>query len=145
MLVVEPARREEVDRLVDLARGALTEAIDGAWLSRAAAEGLCLVARETPSDRILGFALARREPCCQAHLLALAVDPFVQGQGVGTALLRSVQEEMMLTGAMDLRLEVRCDNPRAQSFYARHGFAPEGVQSHAYADGEDAVCLRRPL
>ncbi len=145
MLVIEPGRPDEVDRLIRLAANVLTEDIDTAWLAEAATAGVCLVARDAPTSQILGFALARREACCEAHLLALAVDPHERGSGVGSALLRAVGREMMRTGAMNLRLEVRCDNPRAQQFYARHGFSPEGVQSHAYPDGEDAVHLVRPL
>lgn len=145
MLVVGPARASEVHRLLRIAAKSLTDEVDTRWLSEAALCESCMVARDTRSDEVLGFAVARREDACEGHLLALAVDRLHQNEGVGSALLKSVQDVMMRSGAMRLRLEVRSDNTRAQSFYVRHGFSPLGLQEHAYQDGEDAVSLARPL
>ncbi len=145
MLVIEPAEPEEVDALIRMAAESLAADTDGAWLAEAAVADCCMVARDGPTKQILGFALARREDLCQAHLLALAVDPHERNLGVGAALLHRVESEMQRSGARTLWLEVRSDNPRAQAFYTRHGFHPEGLQSHVYSDGADAVALARPL
>lgn len=142
MLVVEPAEGGEVGRLVRMAMDA-THDIDPEWL--AAHHDACMVARDTRSDEILGFAVVRKEAACQGHVLAIAVDRMHRDQGVGSALLKSVQDVMLRSGAMSLRLDVRSDNLRAQAFYARHGFAPTGLQSHAYPDGADAVSYARPI
>ncbi len=145
MLVIEPARPDEVDKLIRLAADTLAADIDSDWLAEAAVADVCIVARNASSNDVVGFALARREETCRAHLLALAVEPEQRHTGIGAALLRRVEEEMTRAGALNLHLEVRYENTQAQSFYARHGFSPEGLQSHAYPDGADAVSLVRPL
>lgn len=145
MLVVGRARSDEVDRLVELATQGLTRDVDPDWLAQAALCDACMVARDARTDELLGFAVARREEDCDGHLLALAVDRMHRGLGIGSALLKSVHDAMLRSGALRLHLEVRADNPQAQAFYTRHGFAPEGLQSHAYPDGADAVRLARPL
>ncbi len=145
MLVIEPARPDEVDALIKLAANNLQHGVDAEWLAEASMSAMCIVARDGPTSDIVGFALACREDECQAHLLALAVDAHQRNTGIGSALLHTVEEEMALTGARNLRLEVRSDNPSAQQFYSRHGFHPEGLHSHAYPDGADAVSLVRPL
>jgi ribosomal-protein-alanine N-acetyltransferase len=103
-----------------------------------------LVARDVPTNRVVGFALASSESC-EGHLLAIAVDRQFRGAGIGSALLRNVRQEMTRSGAMRLKLEVRADDRAAQQFYTRHGFAPEGLESHVYSDGSDAVRMARPL
>ncbi len=136
---------DEVRELVDLAFRHLDRDLDAQWLSQQIAGGACIVARDVALDRVVGFAVARREEGCQAQLLALAVDRDRRSQGIGAALLRAVREQMTRSGAMSMHLHVRCDNDRAQAFYTRHGFAPAGFTPAAYADGESAVEFARPL
>jgi ribosomal protein S18 acetylase RimI-like enzyme len=145
MLVVEPARDEDLQRVATLAQRTLLETYDSEWLHHHAhRRGAFLVARDIPTNRVVGFALADQE-ACEAHLLALAVEEGHQGQGIGTALLRHVRDHLAQQGAYKLSLHVRADDSRAQVFYVRHGFAPEGLQTQAYRDGEDAVRMGRPL
>lgn len=145
MLVVEPADRRDLTQVARLAAEALSERYSTEWILEHADDGRVVVAREISTGQILGFAMARHEEPCQGHLLALAVDRRHRGQGIGSALLRRVGAEMARTGAYCLCLEVRADDPAAQAFYLRHGFHPEGMASHVYSDGADAVRLARPL
>ncbi len=131
MLVVEPAAGEDLMSVEKLAHDRLKSSVPRG--------SCCMVARDVDSDTLCGFAVARREDPCEGHILALAVDAAYEGQGIGGALLRSVSEKMHEAGAMHVHLDVRADNPRAQAFYARHGFAPEGLVPNAYDDGADAV------
>ena len=145
MLVVEPMRNADAGSVARLAERALTESYDPAWLAEQAHNGsTCLVARDVPTDRVVGFALAANESC-EGHLLAIAVDRQFRGAGIGSALLRNVRQEMTRAGAFKLKLEVRADDRATQEFYSRHGFAPEGLESHVYSDGGDAVRMARPL
>jgi ribosomal-protein-alanine N-acetyltransferase len=145
MLVVEPMRNTDAAPVARLAASTLTESYDPAWLAEQGGRGrTCLVARDVPTNRVVGFALASRESC-EGHLLAIAVDQGFRGAGIGSALLRNVRQEMVRSGAMRLKLEVRAEDRAAQQFYTRHGFAPEGLESHVYSDGGDAVRMARPL
>jgi [ribosomal protein S18]-alanine N-acetyltransferase len=146
MLVVEPVRDPDVDPVARLAFRALSEQYDPDWLAEHARSrrGAFLVARDVPSNRVVGFALADQREC-EGHLLALAVDAQRRGEGIGTALLKNVRDHLASQGAFRLSLEVRADDPKAQVFYTRHGFYPEGLESHVYSDGADAVKMSRPL
>jgi GNAT superfamily N-acetyltransferase len=62
-----------------------------------------------------------------------------QGTGVAAALMDWVIDEARRRGVAELYLSVFEDNPRAQRFYARHGFEPVGhydfmVGTHADVD-----------
>lgn len=64
-----------------------------------------------------------REPE-ELRLVDVSLRPEHRGSGVGTALLRALQQEAATTG-QPLRLSVARDNP-AQRLYARLGFTPVG-------------------
>ena len=146
MLVVEPVRDGDVDPVAWLAYRSLQEQYDPDWLAQHArsSQGTFLVARDIPTNRIVGFALADQQ-ACEGHLLALAVDAQRRGEGIGSALLKNVRDHLARQGAYRMSLEVRADDPKAQVFYTRHGFFPEGLESHVYSDGSDAVKMARPL
>lgn len=85
-----------------------------------------------------------------ADLLALAVAPPFQRQGLGKALLRHVMATAARvaesTGAWELRLTVAANNHVAQRMYERAGFsrAPE-VPAVSYERGQAAVRMVREL
>jgi len=146
MLVVEPVRNSDLDPVVRLAVRTLRERYDPQWLAdHLDRRGTFLVARDVPTNQIVGFALAEQREPLEGHVIALAVDPRRRGEGIGRALLGNVREEMTRRGAFRLTLEVRADDSRAQSFYSNQGFWPAGVESGVYSDGEDAVRMERPL
>ena len=144
MLVIESARPSEVSDVVRLATGSLS-GLNPERFALACAHDTCMVARETRSGRILGFAVARRQEPCEGHIMAIAVDPLHRGEGIGSALLSGVGDVMLRTGALRLSLEVRSDNRAARDFYIRHGFRPEGLHPGAFPDGQDAVSYGKPI
>lgn len=146
MLVVEPVRNADLDPVARLAIATLKERYAPEWLAEHAHldNGTFLVARDIPTNQVVGFALAEAAEA-EAHLLALAVDSQRRGQGIGRALLADVREQMRRQGAMRLRLDVRWDDPAARRFYARQGFSPQGIKEGVYADGADALEMAKPL
>ncbi len=145
MLVVEPARKEDVEAVSRLAARTLSEQYDPRWLAAHMGEGSPFwVARDVRTNQLVGFALADREGV-EGHLLAIGVDKANRSRGIGSALVKTVRTDLAKAGAYRLRLEVRADDPAAQAFYARHGFAPEGLEEAVYRDGGDAVMMARPL
>ncbi len=145
MLVVEPARNEDMDAVSRLAARTLSEQYDPEWLASHMGERTPFwVARDVRLNQVVGFALADRDGV-EGHLLAIAVDKASQKRGIGSALVKTVRNDLALSGAYRLRLEVRSDDAATQAFYARHGFAPEGIQESVYRDGGDAVTMARPL
>jgi ribosomal-protein-alanine N-acetyltransferase len=145
MLVVEPMKTGDSLPVAQLAARALSESYDPEWLSTHVQGGkTCLVCRDVPTNRVVGFAVAAKDSC-EGHLLAIAVEKEYRGAGIGSALLRNVKQQLTRDGVMRLKLEVRAEDQAAQAFYTRHGFFPEGLETNVYSDGGDAVRMARPL
>ncbi|PWS38619.1 ribosomal-protein-alanine acetyltransferase [Falsiroseomonas bella] len=91
-----------------------------------------------------GFVLAR-VAAGEAEILTLAVAPAARRQGLGGALLAAAMAQAALRGARDLFLEVSDRNISARALYTAAGFAEVGRRPRYYADGSDALVLRRGL
>jgi ribosomal protein S18 acetylase RimI-like enzyme len=75
------------------------------------------------------------------------VNPFFQGEGVGTQLMNAVVETLEVLGARRLFVSTSSLDKygAAVEFYERHGFEREGRLEDYYAPGEDQLILGRPL
>ncbi len=79
----------------------------------------------------------------------LYVDAALQGQGIGSALLRRALAEPEMLAATAIRIDVWQDNFGAQRLYQRFGFRHEGgrepfVLQSGEIDGYDLILVRRP-
>jgi ribosomal-protein-alanine N-acetyltransferase len=92
--------------------------------------------------KIAGFAMIRLAGD-EAELITIAVDPKWRKKGVGLALLRAVFEDLLMTPAKRLFLEVAADNPAALKLYAKMGFAKIAERKGYYerADGQPATAI----
>lgn len=79
----------------------------------------------------------------EAHVMTVAVDPTVQGRGIGAQLMAGLLDEMSRRGLTAVTLEVRRSNAAALRLYRRIGFEQAGVRPGYYPDGEDAVIMWR--
>jgi len=82
------------------------------------------------------------------HVTGLAVDPELQGRGLGEALLEAAAAEAVRRGARRLTLRVLAPNAPARRLYERCGFVVEGVLRGEFRlDGEDVddVLMARTL
>lgn len=77
-----------------------------------------------------------------ADLLTIAVIPTWRGTGLGGALLREALTAARAAGAWQMFLEVRHDNPAA-AMYEHFGFQELQRRRRYYADGADAIVMRR--
>jgi GNAT superfamily N-acetyltransferase len=93
-----------------------------------------------------GIDLLRNCPDC-ALVWDVRVAPDVRGQGIGSALLRSVEDVARRDGARALRVETQQNNVPACRFYLRNGFQLEPAMAGAYPDLPDELQLlwRKPL
>jgi ribosomal-protein-alanine N-acetyltransferase len=80
-----------------------------------------------------------------ADVQTIAVVPEFEGRGIGSAVLTELIEEARRRGAVEVLLEVRADNPRAQALYVRFGFEQIHVRRRYYRDGTDALIMRLTL
>ncbi len=108
-----------------------------------------LAERDTPvyiacdaRRRIAGFALVRIA-ADEAELLTIAVDPKWRGKRVGQALLKAAFDDLLMSPARRMFLEVSEDNAAAIALYGRHGFAAISSRKGYYPkpDGSAATAL----
>lgn len=92
--------------------------------------------------KIAGFALIRIA-ADEAELLTIAVDPRWRGKRIGQALLRAVFDDLMMSPARRMFLEVSEDNVAAIKLYGKEGFATISSRKGYYAkpDGSAATAL----
>lgn len=81
----------------------------------------------------------------EAEILTLAVHPDARRQGLARALLAEAARIVAASGATALFLEVALRNAAARALYAEAGFAEVGRRRRYYADGDDAMVMRRAL
>lgn len=82
----------------------------------------------------------------EADIQTIAVDPAVQGGGLGRRLLRHLLAEASDRGASTVMLEVRADNDAAVALYRSEGFEQLAIRRGYYEhSGADALILRRRL
>ena len=80
----------------------------------------------------------------EADVQTIGVDPSLQGQGLGTRLVRALTAEAVRRGATSLLLEVRADNEPAIRLYTREGFERISLRRRYYQPGDiDALIMRR--
>ena len=102
--------------------------------------GICLAAAD--GKRILGYMVCSRYDTVW-HLMNIAVDPDLQGRGIGGAIITRLIDEIGDETAR-ITLEVRETNTGAIRIYERFGFRAAGLRRRYYQDnGEDAVIMWR--
>lgn len=80
-----------------------------------------------------------------ADLLRIGVAVECHRQGLGSALLDALLDRAKAAGCAEILLEVDAGNDPARSLYRRHGFEEISRRLGYYADGGDAVIMRRGL
>lgn len=85
------------------------------------AESLHLVALD--GGRVVGCVLFHPEGAETGRLFQMAVEPDRQGSGLGTRLVRALEDEVARRGFREITLHAR---DTAVGFYARLGYAPSG-------------------
>jgi [ribosomal protein S18]-alanine N-acetyltransferase len=102
----------------------------------------CVVAVE--EGHIVGFVLSEENPPL-AHIITLDVAEKHRRQGVGTAMLRQVEENLALRGVRSVLLETATDNEAAVAFWKRHGYRIEATLKRYYLRQIDAYEMRKIL
>ena len=100
-------------------------------------------------ERLLGYACAGPTPATDGtfDLYWLAVDPSVQGKGVGRTIVRDVERQLRARGARMLLVETssRPDYSKTRAFYARCGYTEAARIRDFYAPADDRIMLTTRL
>jgi ribosomal protein S18 acetylase RimI-like enzyme len=102
------------------------------WGAGAAPQCLVYVAVNT-KQQILGIAMAqlRKELLSHApsaHLEVIVVRDDVEGQGLGKALIQTIEQAVREQGARSITLHVFAANSRARAVYERLGYSGELIR-----------------
>jgi len=62
----------------------------------------------------------------RAYLFSFRVKPNYRNQGIGSFMLRFVEDQLLLRGFESIRLNVARANVRARKLYERHGYRMVG-------------------
>jgi ribosomal protein S18 acetylase RimI-like enzyme len=123
------------------------ELIDAALADPAGSGYECLVARE--EEHVVGYVCVGPTPMTEAtwDLYWIAVDPLVQGRGIGRALYAGFVERMKKRGGRQVRIETSSKETYAATggFYERLGFGVDGRLRDFYAPGDDLLIFYRRL
>jgi N6-L-threonylcarbamoyladenine synthase len=95
-------------------------------------------------ESVIGYAGLSKVPVSdQGDIQTIAVSPAARGLGLGRALMNNLIDEAKRQRANDIMLEVRADNPVAQSLYLSLGFEQIAVRKNYYQPaGVDALIMR---
>ncbi|NUO95568.1 MAG: GNAT family N-acetyltransferase [Gemmatimonadaceae bacterium] len=100
-------------------------------------------------ERLVGYACFGATPATDGtyDLYWLAVDPAVQGRGIGRALVRDVEQQLVARGGRLLVVETssRADYAATRQFYARSGYAEAARVRDFYAPADDRILLTTRL
>ncbi len=79
------------------------------------------------------------------HIITIDVIAAARRSGVGSLLLRAVEDRLRSAGCSAVELETAVDNLSALSFYKRHGYNVIRTFPRYYSNGVDALVLQKEL
>jgi ribosomal protein S18 acetylase RimI-like enzyme len=99
--------------------------------------------------RLAGYACFGPTPATEGtyDLYWLAVDPAVQGRGIGRTLVRAVEEQLVARDGRLLVVETssRADYASTREFYTRSGYTEAARVRDFYAPADDRILLTTRL
>ncbi|MBQ9714361.1 MAG: ribosomal protein S18-alanine N-acetyltransferase [Clostridia bacterium] len=142
MITIRDSTEKDLSKLMLLER----ECFDDPWTiemmkGEFSRVGFCGVLAELDGEVVgyaCGFSLFE-----DSELLKIAVRDEVRGRGIGGLILDGLTERAMALGAQRMFLEVRASNGSAIRLYASRNFAKTRIRKRYYADGEDALEMKR--
>lgn len=102
-----------------------------------------ILARASHDNGQLTGLLLARAIAGEAEILTICVNPEFRGQGLGTRLVQRMIRDLVQQGTREFFLEVAENNSPALGLYRRCGFQILGQRKAYYADGQNAVTMRR--
>ena len=142
------ASLEDLDAIMALERASFpSDAWSDAMMREelASPHGWYVVVEE--AGRLIGYAgLRAARGAADADIQTITIAAGGRGRGRGRALLTTLLEEAARRGVRDVFLEVRADNPVAQTLYSSEGFVEVGRRARYYQpDDVDAIVMKLDL
>jgi ribosomal protein S18 acetylase RimI-like enzyme len=153
--MIRPTTPADTDTLVDLARGtgvfkpielvALREVLDDYHAANQAEQHQAITYEE--NGQVLGFAYYAPAAMTDRtwDLYWIAVTRQTQARGIGSALLREVEDAIRRAGGRLLLIDTSSlpHYDLTRRFYLRNGYDQTAMIKDFYADGDDKVVFRK--
>ncbi len=95
--------------------------------------------------RIAGYVTGALNDDGTGHVMSLAVHPQFRGKGVGSMLLKTIEEAFKSDGVRRVYLEVAPSNKEALNLYRKFNYKMYGMKTRYYPDGSDAYVMVKEL
>ena len=92
----------------------------------------------------MGFIIAEAEGA-DGHIITIDIAESCRRSGVGTALLREMEQRLAARGVRRVSLETATTNEPAVAFWQRHGYRSHGVLPGYYLGRLDAYAMSKKL
>ena len=149
--VIGLAAAREAEWIAAVSRDSIEQGLGWRWtphrIRKAMADPAINVAVARARNVPVGFALMHYKDD-EAHLLLFAVDAERRRAGVGSALLRWLEDAALVAGIGVVYVEARARNEPGRAFYGRHGYREIALVRGMYARGghvEDGVRFAKDL
>lgn len=133
------------DVFLDISRSDGSHPVSEEWLDMLIRHGNVFFLAEE-DGKAVGFAslnMRFKYDKYGAELDIISVRQESQGKGVGTALLKAVEDYVKDAGKWSLYLFTSFDNYKARRFYAKHGYLVVGILADRYGEGRHSVIMRK--
>ena len=147
-MTLRPATADDLAAIMTLERTSFpTDAWSEAMMREELASPHGWYVVDDEAGRLVGYAGLRAVAGAKdADIQTIAIAEVSRGRGRGRAMLRALLAEAARRRVTDVFLEVRADNPVAQSLYVSEGFAEIGRKPRYYQpDDVDAVVMKLDL
>jgi ribosomal-protein-alanine N-acetyltransferase len=90
-----------------------------------------------------GFVVVERDQKQTGRIITIDVHPDARRNGLGTLLMKAVEERLKSSGSSRVILEVAVDNLAAITFYKRHGYSVTKTIPRYYLGSLDALRMEK--
>jgi ribosomal protein S18 acetylase RimI-like enzyme len=149
---IRPARREDIAAIkpivdVTLFPAEMLDTMMGPYLDTPESSDMWFVCEREGVVLGVGFCEAERMTVGTRNLLAIAVDPALQSQGAGAAMMEWLEAALIEQGERILIVETSGlpEYARTRAFYTRIGYTQEARIRDFYQSGEDKIVFWKAL
>ncbi len=80
-----------------------------------------------------------------AEILAIAVEPPMQGRGIGQMLLKEIEKKAAILGEKNISLHTAVGNTAAQKLFNKNSYRPAEMKPNFYPRGQDAILMFKKI